>query len=39
MLYETRKEAIKFYEDYSLLMSEAKFKAKKVELKEQGLKY
>ena len=28
-LYEARNEAIKLYDDYSLLMSEAKFKAKK----------
>ena len=28
MLYEARKEAIKFFDDYSLLISEAKNKAK-----------
>ena len=27
MLYEARKEAIKFYDDYSLMVSEAKNKA------------
>ena len=35
MLYKTRNEAIKFYDDYSLMMSEAKNK----QLKEQDLKY
>ena len=39
MLYKARNEAIKFYDDYSLMMSEAKSKAKKMRLKEQGLKY
>ena len=29
MLYKTRNEAIKFYNDYSLMMSEAKSKATK----------
>ena len=29
MLYKTRNEAIKFYDDYSLMMSEAKNKATK----------
>ena len=29
MLYKTRNEAIKFYDDYSLMMSEAKSKATK----------
>ena len=28
MLYKARKEAINFYDDYSLMMSEAKTKAK-----------
>ena len=27
MLYKARKEAIKFYDDYSLMMSEAKYRA------------
>ena len=34
MLYKARKEAIKFYDDYSLMMSKAKTKA----TKETGLK-
>ena len=38
MLYKGRKEAIKFYDDYSLMMSEAKYKAKKDETKGKGLK-
>ena len=29
MLYKARNEAIKFYDDYSLMMSEAKYKATK----------
>ena len=29
MLYKARNEAIKFYDDYSLMMSEAKAKATK----------
>ena len=29
MLYKARSEAIKFYDDYSLMMSEAKTKATK----------
>ena len=29
MLYKARKEGIKFYDDYSLMMSEAKVKATK----------
>ena len=37
--YSIRKEAVKFYDDYSLMMSEAKSKAKKMRLKEQDLKY
>ena len=38
-LYEARNEAIKFYDDYYLLMSEAKFKAKNVTQAVKGLKY
>ena len=38
MLYEAKNEAIKFYDDYSLMMSEAKSKAKQNETKETGLK-
>ena len=34
MLYKARNEAIKFYDDYSSMMSEAKYKA----TKETGLK-
>ena len=37
MLYKARNEAIKFY-DYSLMMSEAKSKAKQNETKGTGLK-
>ena len=33
MLYKARKEAIKFYDNYSLMMSEAKSKAKQNETK------
>ena len=29
MLYKARKQAIKFYDDYSLMISEAKYKATK----------
>ena len=36
MLYKARKEAIKFYIDYSVMMSEAKYKAKKKKLKEKN---
>ena len=36
MLYKARNEAIKFYDDYSSIMSEAKAKAKVT--KETGLK-
>ena len=36
MLYKARNEAIKFYDDYSLIMSEAKTKAKAI--KGTGLK-
>ena len=38
MLYKARNEAIKFYDDYSLMMSEAKTKAKQNETKATGLK-
>ena len=33
MLYKARNEAIKFHDDYSLMMSEAKTKAKQNETK------
>ena len=38
MLYNARNEAIKFYDDYSSMMSEAKYKAKQNETKGAGLK-
>ena len=38
MLYKARNEAIRFYDDYSLMMSAAKDKAKKNETKGTGLK-
>ena len=38
MLYKARNETIKFYDDYSLMMSEAKSKAKQNETKGRGLK-
>ena len=38
MPYKARNEAIKFYDDYSLTMSEAKSKVKKNETKGTGLK-
>ena len=38
MLYKARNEAIKFYDDYSLMMSEAKSKTKQNETKGTGLK-
>ena len=38
MLYEARNEAVKFYDDYSSIMSEAKYKAKKDDTKGKGLK-
>ena len=38
MLSKARNEAIKFYDDYSLMMSEAKSKAKQNEAKGKGLK-
>ena len=37
MPYKARNEAIKFYDDYSLMMSEAKSKARKNETKGTGL--
>ena len=40
MLYKARNEAIKFYGDYSLIISEAKTKSKQNDkTKEQYLKY
>ena len=38
MLYKARNEAIKFYDNYSLMMSEAKSKAKQNKTKGTGLK-
>ena len=38
MLYKARNEAIKFYDDYSLMMFEAKTKAKQNETKGTGFK-
>ena len=38
MLYKSRNEAIKCYDDYSLMMSEAKSKAKQNETEGKGLK-
>ena len=38
MLYKARNETIKLYDDYSLMMSEAKSKAKQNETKGKGLK-
>ena len=38
MLYKARKEAIKFYDDYSSMMSEAKCKAKQNRTEGTGLK-
>ena len=37
MLYKARNEAIKFYDDYLLMVSEAKSKAKQNETKGKGL--
>ena len=37
-LYKEKNETIKFYDDYSLMMSEAKHKAKQNETKGNGLK-
>ena len=38
ILYKARNEVIKFYDDYSLMMSEAKSKAKQNKAKGKGLK-
>ena len=38
MMYKARNEAIKFYDDYSLMMSEARNKAQQNEAKGTGLK-
>ena len=38
MLYKARNETIKLYDDYSLMMSEAKSKAKQNETMGKGLK-
>ena len=38
ILYKARNEAIKFYDDCSLMISEAKSKAKQNETKRTGLK-
>ena len=38
MFYKARTEAIKFYDDYSSIMSEAKVKAKAKATKGKGLK-
>ena len=38
MLYKARNEAVKFYDDYSLMMSVAKYKAKQDETKGTRLK-
>ena len=38
MLYKARNKAIKFYDDYSSMMYEAKYKAKQNETKGTGLK-
>ena len=38
MLYKARNEAIKFYDDYYLMASEAKNKAKNQTTKGEGLK-
>ena len=37
MLYKARNEAIKFYDDYSSMMSEVKYKSKQDENKRTGL--
>ena len=39
MLYKARNEAIKLYDNYSLIMSQAKTKAKQNKTKGTGLKY
>ena len=38
MLYKARNKAIKFYDDYSLMVSEAKYKAKNQRTKGKWLK-
>ena len=38
MHYKARNEAIKFYDDYSLMISEAKYKAKQNETRRKGRK-
>ena len=38
MLYKARNDAIKFYDDYSLMMSEAKTKSKQNKTEGTGLK-
>ena len=38
MLYKARNDVIKFYDDYSLMASEAKNKAKNQTTKSKGLK-
>ena len=38
MLYKARNESVKFYDDYSLMMSKGKSKAKQNEVKGTGLK-
>ena len=38
MLYKVRNEAIKFYDDYSSMVSEARYKAKQKETKGTGLR-
>ena len=38
MLYKAKNETIKFYDDYSLMMSEAKIKVKQNETKGKWLK-
>ena len=39
MLYEASNKVVKFYDDYSLMMSKQKVKQNKMRLKEQDLKY
>ena len=39
MLCKARNKAIKFYDDYSSMVSEAKYKAKQNKTEETGLKY
>ena len=38
MLYTARNEAIKFYDDYSLMISEAKYKSKQNKTEGTGIK-